>query len=178
MILFGDGKKKEKKPFDKEEYQKQRKQMSMQSMYFNRFLMVRYFTAAFFFMSFYWFFLNITNGHWMMFVSGALFLFSFFPSIELMKTYSEKEPSIKWAKLYYRIVPIVLIILAILLIIFNPNEIMPFLTNTLTARITMICILLILLAMSLACAYRLVQIESKTDKQYQRILQLSKYNKM
>ncbi|MBQ0064626.1 MAG: hypothetical protein KBT48_02600 [Firmicutes bacterium] len=150
----------------------------MTSMYFNRFLMIRYFTAAFFFMSFYWLYLNYTNGHWMVVVSAASFIFSAVASIELFTAYSNREPSVKWVTLYYKVVPIAIPLLMILILIFNANEIMPFLTGNLTSRIVMLCILGIMEAMAIACRVRLIQIASKTDKQYQRILQLSKYNKL
>lgn len=176
--MANNSKKKEKKQLSREELEIFRKKQSMQSMYFNRFLMIRYFTAVLFFMALYWTYLNFTNNHWMIVVSVAAVVLSTLATFQLFTAYSEREPKITIVKLFYNITPIAIPVLMILICIFNPSVIMPFLTGNMTSRIVMLCMLAIFEAMAVACRIRIIQIESKTDKQYQRILQLSKYNKL
>ncbi|MDO4465590.1 MAG: hypothetical protein Q4C49_01115 [Bacillota bacterium] len=167
-----------KKELSREELEIFRKKQSMQAMYFNRFLMIRYFTAVLFFMAIYWTYLNFVSSHWMIVFSVAAVVLSVMATLQLFTAYSTREPNIKWVKLFYNITPIAIPVLMILICIFNPSVIMPFLTGNMTSRIVMLCFLAIFELMAIACRIRIIQIESKTDKQYQRILQLSKYNKL
>lgn len=159
---------------EKRKLNQQRQEISLKNTFFNRYLLLRYSLALFFFSNLYWLLIQLTTRSWLLVLPSILIVLTILACIEQFKLYGKKEVRLTHTKRAMQVQVGVQVFSVIGVMTPWFSALFPIFATSVLARLFILTLLGIGLALLLFNLRRMEQIETNTDRAYLRYRQMEK----